>query len=258
MEKDPNRPFGPFLDNPLDTPNERLRHARKAAGFKSASAAARKFGWGDAAYRHHENGTRAYNFAQAMQYAEAFVTSVHWLLDLGMSASDSYRIPLGRFYAQAIRPEITWTDGAEEAINDAYKALGLCFVPELMLGPASVEIARKPNGEVAFHLVSPDAVSIPHASFEGGYIFACRAPRLVPRALMKEGDLILADSSRGDIGPEIELWLIRDEEEVSICYASRPDDDQPVALASHDQRRGSFLTPNLSVLGKVLWVGRRL
>lgn len=243
---------------PLSTPFERLRHARLAAGYRSASAAARHFGWGDAAYRHHENGTRDYNFKQAMEYAEAFGVSVNWLLDLGMGASDSYRIPLGRFYSMIIRPEITWTEGAEEAVNAAHEALGMCFVPELEITNNSMEVFRKQDGCLAFHLIHPDAVDIPESSFSNGYIFACRAPRLVPRALMKEGDLILVDSSRGDIGPEIELWLIRDEDEVSVCYASRPDEDEPVALASHDSNRGNSLSSNLSVLGKVLWVGRRL
>jgi hypothetical protein len=242
----------------MEKPFERLRQARIAAGFKSASAAARQFGWGEAAYRHHENGTRSYGVDQAQQYGEAFKTSAIWLLDIGMSASDSYRLPLGKFYAEAIRPEITWRPGAEDVVNSAYEALNLMFVPELEIGTNSVEVARGTEGEARFHLISPDAVDISAKSFTSGFIFASRAPRICPRALMREGDLILADSSRGDIGPEVELWLIRDEEEVSICYASRPDNDQPVALSPHDPLRGSFLTSQVNVMGKVLWVGRRI
>ena len=59
---------------------KRLRSARAAAGFPSASAAARAFGWGDAGYRHHENGTRPFSAASASIYAASFGVTEEWLL----------------------------------------------------------------------------------------------------------------------------------------------------------------------------------
>jgi hypothetical protein len=44
----------------VDSRAERLREARKAAGFTSAAEAANRFEWQEAAYRHHENGTRGF------------------------------------------------------------------------------------------------------------------------------------------------------------------------------------------------------
>ena len=67
----------------MSTPqSERLKSARKKAGFKSASAAAEAFGWGDAGYRHHENGTRGFGLAVAKKYGRAFRVKPGWLLDM--------------------------------------------------------------------------------------------------------------------------------------------------------------------------------
>lgn len=64
----------------------RLRAAREKAGYASASDAARAFGWGDAGYRHHENGTRSYGLDAAKKYARAFRVKPGWLL--GMDGVD--------------------------------------------------------------------------------------------------------------------------------------------------------------------------
>lgn len=66
--------------------HENLRSARQKAGFASASAAARRFGWKDASYRHHENGTRSFGADQAKQYAAAFGIEPARLM--GLDSSD--------------------------------------------------------------------------------------------------------------------------------------------------------------------------
>lgn len=58
----------------------RLRQARIAAGFPSAAAAAERFGWKAAAYRHHENGTTGFLPDRALEYAQAYGVPVDWLL----------------------------------------------------------------------------------------------------------------------------------------------------------------------------------
>lgn len=60
--------------------NERLRWARKAAGFASAAQASRTHGWNAAAYRHHENGITGFRPGRAADYARAFKVSVEWLI----------------------------------------------------------------------------------------------------------------------------------------------------------------------------------
>lgn len=62
--------------------SERLRAARVAAGFSSAAEAAQRFGWQEAAYRHHENGTRGFGADAAKRYGRAFKVKPGWLLGL--------------------------------------------------------------------------------------------------------------------------------------------------------------------------------
>lgn len=61
---------------------ERLRAARKKAGFDSAEAAAEAFGWKAAGYRHHENETRGFGSDAAMKYGRAFKVKPAWLLGM--------------------------------------------------------------------------------------------------------------------------------------------------------------------------------
>ena len=60
--------------------SERLRKARKAAGFSSASEAARDMGINISTYAHHENGTRDYGADDAAEYARRFAVTPAWLL----------------------------------------------------------------------------------------------------------------------------------------------------------------------------------
>jgi len=60
--------------------SERLKAARSAKGFATATDAARAHGWKEATYLGHENGTRGMGRA-APQYAKAFGVTVGWLLN---------------------------------------------------------------------------------------------------------------------------------------------------------------------------------
>lgn len=62
--------------------SDRLKAARKNAGFESAADAARAFGWTESAYRHHENGTRDFGADAARKYGRAFKVLPGWLLGL--------------------------------------------------------------------------------------------------------------------------------------------------------------------------------
>lgn len=61
-------------------PCDRLRNARLAAGYKSASEAAREFGFHQQNIRDHEAGRRGIHTKHAREYAQAFGISPSWLL----------------------------------------------------------------------------------------------------------------------------------------------------------------------------------
>jgi hypothetical protein len=63
----------------LETPAERLRWARAAAGYDVASAAARAMGVPEPTYLGHENDSRGFS-RHATRYALFYRVSLDWLL----------------------------------------------------------------------------------------------------------------------------------------------------------------------------------
>lgn len=61
------------------TPHDRLKQARKRAGYQTASEAARALGMSVQTYIHHENGERKLT-PHAVRYATFFRVNVGWLL----------------------------------------------------------------------------------------------------------------------------------------------------------------------------------
>jgi hypothetical protein len=67
----------------METAKDRLRFARKQAGFKSARSAALAHGWPESTYRSHENNNainRNYGYDDAVKYGRAFRRDPLWLL----------------------------------------------------------------------------------------------------------------------------------------------------------------------------------
>ena len=60
--------------------NERLRNARMAAGFVSATDAIEYCKWKGSTYRAHENGQNNFNVEYATKYGKAYGVSASWLL----------------------------------------------------------------------------------------------------------------------------------------------------------------------------------
>ena len=60
--------------------NNRLREARIAAGFATATDAIEYCGWRGSTYRAHENGQNNFNAEYATLYAKAYGVSAAWLL----------------------------------------------------------------------------------------------------------------------------------------------------------------------------------
>jgi DNA-binding XRE family transcriptional regulator len=59
---------------------DRLKQARKLAGYESASDAARDLGVPVGSYGCHENGDRGFKRDRALKYARAFKVDPQWLL----------------------------------------------------------------------------------------------------------------------------------------------------------------------------------
>ena len=71
--------FAPCYSPSMDTAADRLRRARTAAGFASASEAAAHFGWNENTYKSHENGQRNLKSDVAKRYASALGVTPAWI-----------------------------------------------------------------------------------------------------------------------------------------------------------------------------------
>jgi transcriptional regulator with XRE-family HTH domain len=64
----------------MDTMGKRLKWAREQAGFRSASAAAKRQHWKNSTYLAHENGQNDFDAETAERYGAAFNVDPGWLL----------------------------------------------------------------------------------------------------------------------------------------------------------------------------------
>ena len=78
----------------MESAGERLKQARKKAGYTSAQMAAEAMGISPATYAQHENGLRGYPAAKAERYAKFFRVSPEWLL-YGRSKPEAEAAALG-------------------------------------------------------------------------------------------------------------------------------------------------------------------
>lgn len=94
--------------------SDRLRTARRGAGYESAAAAVEAFGWAISAYRHHENGTRAFDVEAAKRYGRAFRVDPAWLLGLASATGPAHLqqenevVVIGSVAAGVWREETEW------------------------------------------------------------------------------------------------------------------------------------------------------
>jgi phage repressor protein C with HTH and peptisase S24 domain len=97
---------------------QRLKEARKRAGFADATTAAKHFRWVVPTYLGHENGSRRFGLERARVYARAFNANPAWLLTGEGSPQSTVGIPISGYVGAGavIYPidESMWPAGLEE------------------------------------------------------------------------------------------------------------------------------------------------
>jgi hypothetical protein len=94
---------------------KRLAEVRKAAGFRSARAAALNFGWAESSYRTHEGGTRTIGQDDAEKYAKAFYEAgeradARWILFGDNGDRSSAMVPVVGFVGAGAQAHL-FSDG---------------------------------------------------------------------------------------------------------------------------------------------------
>jgi SOS-response transcriptional repressor LexA len=107
----------------METEHDRLRQMRIKRGFKSATAAARTYGWNVNTYRSHENGARGITPDEALKYSLVFGFDLGWLYKGGATLK-SKGISKTPDVAEQRIPRLSWDflrhyGGVEKAMNMA-------------------------------------------------------------------------------------------------------------------------------------------
>lgn len=162
---------------------ERLKRAREAAGFKTASAAAKANGWNTNTYSSNENGNAAFSYKAARGYARAFGVSVGWLYD--GEESHGTRPNARRRRADALLSQ------AEVAVIGEVMTDGSCRLAPIAAAP--------PPGLLGlihvYLLVGP--TGLPGVA-EGGALLAFKADEVPPSPGLV-GKLVVAGLNDGSI-----------------------------------------------------------
>lgn len=176
-------------------PADRLKWARKRAGYDDASSAARAFGWKPPTYLAHENGSRGLPYKRAIQYAKAFRVTAAWLMSgEGAHEPDSHtRIGIGQ--KENYQPKINDYGGISRVPIIGNAAPGVwqdVIAEESMTTVESVEAEREAHQKFAVTL----ADSSMNRRFPDGTTLIC-ANADGPDGPIRDGDTVVAERYDG-------------------------------------------------------------
>jgi len=132
----------------MDLPSDRLKHARIRAGFSSAVAFAREKNLPEVTYRAHESGARNFKIHGAKAYGEALGVTWQWLMfgdDRGLdaaAAAKASRAPGLLATVQVPAYDLTAAAGSGRAVLDDAPQNYVAFPSEWareFTGPASAD-----------------------------------------------------------------------------------------------------------------------
>jgi len=203
-----------------DEMTDRLRKARIAAGYDSASAAARAYGWNGPAYTHHENGTRGITVEAAKRYARAFRVNPGWLLAL-----DKVEVAPAEASRERI-VEVTgsvaagvWRETTEWPQSDRF---------EIVVGPSPFPKARRFGLRVDGH--SMDQVFAPGTLLDCLSIFDLG---IEPAS----GDLVIVERQRADGMRELTVKEYQRDEDGRtwlLPRSTKPEFQAPIEVGVPD------------------------
>lgn len=203
----------------MTTPGDRLRAARKAAGYETAKAAAEAMGVSEATYSQHENGTRGFPATRAARYARFFRTTPEWLLyGRGSESPHAEMLPEARRVTRQV------------------PVLG-----EVQAG-VFAEIPDEPPD-------APEMVPIHLSGFEGAQLFALRVrgPSMnmhYPDGTMvivcpaaeigvREGDHVVVRRRRGSLAETTLKEVVREKRGIALWPRSTdPAYQEPIRLSA--------------------------
>lgn len=214
--------------------HDRLKRARENAGYTQASDAADAFGWKYSTYAGHENGTRGIKSDTARVYAKAFRVSPEWLL-----------------FGDGSPP--THVENGEDG-PDGHKLVPVYDV-QASAGFGALVDYEEQTHSLAF---PPDYLrKLTAGSPKDLVIISTKGDSMEPTLL--DDDIVLVDTSKTHMGFE-GMFVLRHNDTLLVKRAGMAAKPGHVMLISDNKAYPPVeaeLT-NLTVVGKVLWYGRKV
>lgn len=235
----------------VDSPADRLRRARVAAGFETAAAAATALGVAVATYGQHENGLRGIPATKAEKYARRFRVAPEWLL-YGRGED-----PLSPSPAEADRRRTQEHIGNTPDLPDPPKQIDYVEV-EVLPTHAGMGGGGTGDGDQRTALMPRSLVEAElHARAADLLLINVRGDSMEPR--FENGDQLLID--RRDTNPRqpgpFALWyddgyMVKNIEIIRSTGKLRVFSTNPVY--SDD-----YCDPaDVRIMGRPVWLGRRI
>lgn len=195
----------------MEEPFERLQKARRDAGYKEATEAARAFGWNENTYRSHENGERGLRPDRARRYAQAFQVKAEWLLYGGSGRQQTTETVSVRVVGKVAAG--VWLDVDNYSFSDE------TWVP-------AVRSPEYRNGEqVAYKVEGPSMNKVlPDGVYAIGVLYGmARSPR--------HNDIVVVRRTRaGLVETTIKRYMRINGKEVLMPESDDPRYQQPLLL----------------------------
>lgn len=234
---------GPYEANPEIA--NRLHAARRAAGFKSARAAALAHGWAEATYRAHETATGYIGKDMLRAYATAFMVDPAWLERDSGEGPPVDPVRQARFRARIDNEGDTAEQAAKKAGRRLRLARRMAGYGSVAEAAAALELNRSTLSahEVGQNQIAPDVARLYAAGF------ACSADWL----LTGQRPSGLPPAAEADLDGLLSLHDLR-EARVRETFAKLRQGSEippPAKSAPYPRPRGSKSDPPLVMVPEV-------
>lgn len=217
--------------------HQRLRWARENAGYTSASEAAAKFGWKVPTFIGHENGARGFSAEMAATYGRAFRVPAEWILFGG-------NLPEKHFDSDGL-DVITPQDDLFIPVYDVEASAGHGVLVE------SEEVICNMAFDRRFLRRMTDARPNELA------IIRVKGHSMEPTLM--DDDHVLVDRTKTNLSYD-GLFVIRFDDALHVKRVGRSATKGNVLVISDHPAYRDLDMPkeDLDVIGRVLWVGRKV
>lgn len=223
------------MNRAMSAKANRLRQARERAGFASASEAAQRFEWKTPTYIGHENGSRNYDDEMAVAYGRAFKVLPEWLL-----------------FGREVNSR-TFSDVSERS-PEGFQLVSVYDI-DASAGHGTLVTEEAPLYDLAFR--QDWLKSLTTAGTSDLIVIRAKGDSMLPT--ITDGDTLLVDRSKKNINYD-GIFILRYDDVLRVKRLDRNPATGLYRVKSDNPVYDTFdvQADHLDVIGRVIWIGRRV